>query len=85
MKWSLIGKAILKLIPTLVETAQRLKKPGADKKQVVMDEIQKELAEYSPQLAQHPRVIEAIGKVNDAVVDAHNVITEVEASINPSK
>lgn len=81
MNWSAIAKLILLKLPVAVSVAEELGKPGADKKKVVLDQLHKELHEAEPALANHPKVLEAISKANDAVVEVANTISHVKGEL----
>lgn len=82
MNWAAVAKIIMLKLPTVVMTAEKLKQPGVDKKAVVLDQLHQELHDVEPELAKHPKVAEVLGKVNDAVVEAANVITHVKSELD---
>jgi hypothetical protein len=78
MKWSVFGKILAKVLPSAVEFAQDMAEPGAKKRDIAIQFAHDELHELAPDLASHPKVLEAVGKANDAIVNLHNVVAHVE-------
>lgn len=85
MNWAALGKILLLKLPTILSTVEKLKVPGANKKEIVLQELHDELHEYSPELAKHPKVVAALGELNDAAVKTQNVIAHVKNDIDSHK
>lgn len=85
MKWSALGKLLVKVLPQAIEFAQKLNRDGADKKSIAIQFAHDELHELAPDLANHPKVLEAVGKANDALVELHNVVAHVQSDLEKVK
>lgn len=85
MKWSILGKILVKALPHAIEFAEKLGEPNANKKKVAVEFAHDELHELAPELASHPKVLEAVEKANDALVELHNVVAHVESDLEAAK
>lgn len=85
MNWTKLGLNVLKALPAIQRTVQAVKsiKSGADKKQAVMEAIRESLDVVEnvtdKKVLDDPRVLAAIARANDVLVDVQNVIAEVTA------
>lgn len=78
MNWSVFGRL---LVPALVHAQQFVEaKKVVGKKQAALDLVKQELSDLDDVgLLSNPKVVVAVDKLNDALVDAQNVIAAVKA------
>lgn len=91
MKWKGIARFVYAGVKIMVPQIQKVEddikavKSGPDKKKAVLDAVfdGSDLVESvtDKRLLSDPRVREVFGKVNDAIVEAHNVVTRVDAEL----
>ena len=88
MKWTTFGKGLLTvaklMVPKIAEVEDDIKaiKSGPEKKAAVLETILDSLdvaEQLGVTIMTDPRVVEALGKVNDALVEAHKVLERVRA------
>lgn len=85
MNWSILGKILTQLIPQAIEVAEHSKSEGKNKKQVAIDVIHEEFHQLAPEIASHPKVLEAVSKATDALVTVQNVVAHVEGELEVAK
>lgn len=81
MNWSVFGKILVQALPKAIELAQKLQAPGANKKAVAITTALSELHELSPALANHPEVVEVVGRANDVLVEVQNVVARAQVEL----
>lgn len=81
MSWSAFGKALVRALPHVIEVVEGMAVPGADKKALAFKVLHDEVHDLEPMLASHPKVLEAVGKANDALVEVQNVVLHVKGEL----
>lgn len=80
--WGALGKILLRAVPIALEVAEASSHSGAGKREVFLGAVTHSIQEFRPDIASHPKVIEALGKVADANVEVQNVIRDILISPN---
>lgn len=82
MMWGNLGKILLRAVPIALEIAENSSHAGAGKREVFTSAAASAIKEFRPDIASHPKVIEALGKIGDANVDLQNIVKDL--LINPN-
>jgi hypothetical protein len=73
MSWSIFGKVLVRSLPHIIEFVENSQATGS-KKAAAVNLAHQELKDFSPELSKHPKVLEAVAKASDALVELHNQV-----------
>jgi hypothetical protein len=85
MKWSSLGKGLVRSLPSILEFVENSQTGNSNKKSALVDLVQKEVKEFSSDVASHPKVLEAVGKAADALVEIHNQVAIAQVELDKGK